>query len=254
MTVEAVRPNPRVPWPGPMTSQMGDPAGGSPRSCTWRSPGWPGSFQQQFKSLFKVSDAGNSLVVQHLGVWSSVLSPHQVQVQSEGWGSGDTRGTQGRHSLPGCDDPARLLFCRGHSKGIAQPSPRLPWAQLCPRKSSQSQCGLLGFQDTSLGPPGRPALFFEWSGLFLVSKPRLKGTPSPLRKHGPVRSQQAVSGSRPDGAQAAGCHSSHKCDHCPLLSLGCIQSQNQQAGREGLSREPVPELQLTRAVVSSVRT
>ena len=151
-------------------------------------------FSATVQILFKVSDAGNSLVVQRLGIWSSVLSPYQVQVQSEGWGRGDTHGTQGHHSLQGCDDPARLLFCRGHSKGIAQPSPRLPWAQLCPRKSSQSQCGLLGFQDTSLGPPGRPALFFEWSGLFLVSRPRLKGTPSPLRKHGPVRSQQAAWG------------------------------------------------------------
>lgn len=120
--------------------------------------------------------------------------PHQVQVQSEGWGSGDMHSTQGCHSLPGCEDPAGLLFWRGHSKGISQPSPWLSWAQLCPRKSSQSQCGLLGFQDTSLGPPGRPALFCEWSGLFLVSKPCLKGTLSPLRKHGPVKSQQAAWG------------------------------------------------------------
>lgn len=120
--------------------------------------------------------------------------PRQVQVQSEGWGSGVMHSTQGCHSLPGCDDPERLLFWWGHSKGIVQPSPWLSWAQLCPRKFSQSQCGLLGFQDTSLGPPGRPALFCEWSGLFLVSKPRLKGTLSPLRKHGPVKSQKAAWG------------------------------------------------------------
>ena len=254
MTVEAVRPNPGFPgrgrWHHRRETLRGGRGGASELHV--EEPRVARPFSATVHILFKVSDVGNSLVVQRLGVWSSVLSP-QVQVQSEGRGSGDTHGTQGRHSLQGCDDPARLLFCRGHSKGIAQPSPRLPWAQLCPRKSSQSQCGLLGFQDTSLGPPGRPALFFEWSGLFLVSRPRLKGTPSPLRKHGPVRSQQAAW-----GADWMGLRPQDVTHHTSVITVLCshwaVFSQSQQAGRGRPCWEPVPGLRLTRPTVSSVRT
>lgn len=61
---------PRGPLAGADGITDGRLAGGT-RNCMWR---WPGSFQQQFKSLFKVSDDGNSLVDQCLSIWSSVLS------------------------------------------------------------------------------------------------------------------------------------------------------------------------------------